>query len=329
MRRAFVSALCELAERDERVMLLTADLGWSVLEPFVERFPQRFLNVGVAEQNMLGIATGLAQQGFTPFCYSIATFSAMRCYEQFRNGPALHDLPVRLVGTGGGFAYGHAGPTHHAIEDLAIARTLPGVTVVAPADGAQTRSFIERSAALAGPAYLRIDKAELPDIDALGGRFEFDTPIPVRPGRDLLVLATGAMVHEAIEAADHLCGTDIPNGHDGSERQSAGKLAASSTAAVAAMAHLPFRPTSQLSEMLKEFAEVVTLEEASLAGGLGSLVAETIVEFELSCRLLRLGVNEPLSRHHGSRSYLLNKHRLNAVAVASQAAEFSRRRWAA
>ena len=125
MRKAFIQSLCDLAARDERVMLLTADLGWSVLEPFAERFPKRFLNVGVAEQNMLGIATGLARQGFVPFVYSIATFASMRCYEQFRNGPVLHGLPVRVVGTGGGFAYGHAGPTHHAIEDLSIARTLP------------------------------------------------------------------------------------------------------------------------------------------------------------------------------------------------------------
>src|SRR3954469_24923245 len=139
MRKAFVASLCELAARDERVMLLTADLGWSVLEPFAERFPNRFLNVGVAEQNMLGVATGLARQGRVPFVYSIATFASMRGYEQFRNGAVLHRLPVRVVGIGGGFAYGHAGPTHHALEDLAIARAQPGVTVLAPADQAQAR----------------------------------------------------------------------------------------------------------------------------------------------------------------------------------------------
>src|SRR5438477_11396238 len=138
MRNAFVEALCDLAAADPRVMLLTADLGWSVLEPFAKRFPDRFLNVGVAEQNMLGVATGLAREGHVPFAYSIATFASMRCYEQFRNGPVLHRLPVRVVGIGGGFSYGHAGPTHHAVEDLTIARTQPGLTVIAPADAAQT-----------------------------------------------------------------------------------------------------------------------------------------------------------------------------------------------
>jgi transketolase len=310
MRKAFVASLCELAARDERVMLLTADLGWSVLEPFAERFPSRFLNVGVAEQNMLGIATGLARQGFVPFVYSIATFASMRCYEQFRNGAVLHNLPVRVIGTGGGFAYGHAGPTHHAIEDLAIIRALPGVAVVAPADGAQTRAIIESTANLPGPAYLRIDKAELPDIPELDGRFDFDRPILMRPGRDLLLLSAGAIVREALEAAEHLTSEAI-------------------SPAVAVMAHLPFQASPSLAALMLQFPEIVTLEEASVVGGLGSLVAETIADFGLPCKLLRLGVRTPLQEHHGDRPYLLGQHRLDSVSVASQAANFSSRRWAA
>src|SRR5436190_8112042 len=236
MRKAFVEALCELASRDERVMLLTADLGWSMLEPFAERFPNRFLNVGVAEQNMLGIATGLARQGFVPFVYSIATFASMRGYEQFRNGAVLHNLPVRVIGTGGGFAYGHAGPTHHAIEDLAIIRALPGVAVIAPADGAQTRAIIEATAQLPAPAYLRIDKAEFPDIPELDGRFDFDRPILVRPGRDLLLLSAGAIVREALEAAEHLTSDAI-------------------SPAVAVMAHLPFQSSPSLAALMLQFPE--------------------------------------------------------------------------
>ncbi len=310
MRKAFVQSLCDLAARDERVMLLTADLGWSVLEPFADRFPKRFLNVGVAEQNMLGIATGLARQGFVPFVYSIATFASMRCYEQFRNGPVLHGLPVRVVGTGGGFAYGHAGPTHHAIEDLAIARTLPGVAVIAPADSAQTRAVVDASAALAGPMYLRIDKAELPDIVELQGRFELDRPLLLRPGRDLLILSTGAIVGEALEAAEHLTSDSM-------------------TPAVGLMAHLSFQGAPALAEMIRTYPEIVTLEEGSVVGGLGSLVAETIADVGLPCRLLRLGVRTPLQEHHGSRPYLLGQHGLDSVSVASQAANFSSRRWAA
>src|SRR5262249_60885545 len=128
-------------------------------EPFAAAYPTRFLNVGVAEQNMLGLATGLAREGFIPFVYSIATFATMRCCEQFRDGPVLHQLPVRVVGIGGGFAYGHAGPTHYALEDLTIAPTQPGVTVLAPAGKAQARPGVQAGAALPGPAYLRLDKS--------------------------------------------------------------------------------------------------------------------------------------------------------------------------
>src|SRR5262245_52293790 len=127
----------ELAERDPRVLLLTGDLGFRALEPFAARFPGRFFNVGAAEQNMVGLATGLAEAGFVPFVYSIAPFATLRPFEFIRNGPVLHRLPVRVVGTGGGFEYGVAGPTHHALEDVGTLRTQPGLTVLAPADPLQ------------------------------------------------------------------------------------------------------------------------------------------------------------------------------------------------
>ena len=137
MRAAFVEALVEIAEGDERVVLMTGDLGFMALEPFSERYPRRFFNVGVAEQNMIGLATGLAESGFIPFVYSIATFASLRGYEFFRNGPIAHGLPVRLVGVGGGFDYGSAGTTHHGLEDVGVMRLQPGLRVVAPADSRQ------------------------------------------------------------------------------------------------------------------------------------------------------------------------------------------------
>ncbi len=122
MRRTIARTLAEIAETDDRIILLTADLGFMVLEEFSDIHPSRFFNVGVAEANMVGLATGLASCGFIPFVYSISTFASMRCYEQIRNGPVLHELPVRIIGVGGGFEYGHAGPTHHGLEDLGIMR---------------------------------------------------------------------------------------------------------------------------------------------------------------------------------------------------------------
>jgi transketolase len=306
VRTAFITGLCELAERDPRVMLLTADLGWSVLEPFAERFPDRFVNVGVAEQNMLGIATGLAREGFVPFVYSIATFATMRCFEQLRNGPVLHRLPVRIVGTGGGFAYGHAGPTHHAIEDLTILRTLPGLAVLAPADGAQTRTILRKSRRHDGPMYLRVDKTDHPDLPGLDGRFAFDRPIQVRPGIDVVLITTGSIVHEVLRSADELEGQGV-------------------STAVAHLAHVSFRGGPALTRLLRGYASVVTVEEGSIAGGLGSLVAEAIAEERLSCSLLRLGV-ESLGLHSGSRPYLLRAHGLDAAAIAARTLKHVARR---
>ena len=137
MRAAFVRTLVELAAADRRIILLTGDLGFMALEPFMERFPDRFVNVGVAEQNMVGIATGLAEAGWLPFVYSIVTFATLRPYEFIRNGPVMHGLPVRIVGVGGGFEYGPQGLSHHGLEDVGVMRVQPGMTVVAPADHRQ------------------------------------------------------------------------------------------------------------------------------------------------------------------------------------------------
>ena len=142
MRATFIRTLVELAEEDKRIVLLTGDLGFTVVEPFAERFPDRFFNVGVAEQNMIGVATGLAEAGFVPFAYSIATFATLRSYEFVRNGPVLHRLPVRIVGVGGGLEYGMNGLTHYALEDIAVMRTQPGMTVLAPADFQQARTAL-------------------------------------------------------------------------------------------------------------------------------------------------------------------------------------------
>ena len=302
MRTAFVQTLCELAAADDRVMLLTADLGWSALEPFAAAFPDRFVNVGVAEQNMLGVATGLALEGHIPFVYSIATFASMRGYEQFRNGAVLHRLPVRVVGIGGGFAYGHAGPTHHALEDLAIHRTQPGVTVLAPADQAQARRALQATAQLSGPVYLRIDKNDQPDLAGLDGRFDLDTPELVRPGRDLLFLATGSVSREALRAAELLGPAGV-------------------SAAVAVLAHLAAAPGEPLRRLLRDFAAAVTVEEGFTAGGLGSLAAEAIAEQGLACRLRMCGARDLFIGASGGVAYMRRRHGLDAVSLAALAGE--------
>jgi transketolase len=273
-----------------------------VVEPFAERFPKRFFNAGVAEAHMIGLATGLALEGFIPFVYSIATFASMCGYEQFRNGPLLHRLPVRLVGIGGGFAYGHAGATHHGLEDLAIWRTQPGVTVAVPADSVQTCRVVRWSMTWPGPVYLRVGKADTPDVPGLKGRFTLNRPETIRQGTDVVLVTCGTIVHDVLRAADRL------------ER-------AGVSAAVAVLAHLGFEAGSDLVALLRRFPFVVTVEDGYVTGGLGSLVADTVAEHALPCRLRKCGVSRLPSGHTGSETYLRAQHRLDAAGLAEAVLE--------
>nr|MDQ3002940.1 1-deoxy-D-xylulose-5-phosphate synthase [Fibrobacterota bacterium] len=194
MRKALIRTLVELAERDPRVLFMTADLGYTVVEPFAERFPDRFFNVGVSEQNMVGLATGLAEGGFIPYVYSIATFAALRPYEFIRNGPVLQRLPVRIIGVGGGFEYDHAGPTHYALEDVGAMRMLPGLQVVTPADSGQCRSALLSIHDTPGPAYFRLGKDEAYVVPGLEGRFESGRAHIVRQGKAVRFIAMGPSV---------------------------------------------------------------------------------------------------------------------------------------
>jgi transketolase len=298
MRNAFLDELLVLAEEDERVMLLTGDLGFMVLEEFQARFPDRFVNCGVGEQNMIGVATGLAEAGFVPFAYSIATFSSLRPYEFIRNGPILHGLPVRIVGVGGGFDYGHNGITHFALEDYAVMRTQPGITTVAPADAAQARAALRATAELPGPVYFRISKrgGALPGLE---GRFELGGLTELREGPDAAILTIGSIAHEAVAAADLLReqGIDV---------------------SVALVHSFNPSPIAGIAELLDSKPAVLTVETHYRDGGLGSLVAETIAESGLNCRLLRAGVNHMPAGETGSQSFLEDRHGLTPQRLADQ-----------
>ena len=203
MRDDFIAELAELAATDERVVLLTGDLGYLVLDVFSNRFPERFFNVGVAEQNMVGIATGLAEAGYVPFVYSIATFATMRPYEFVRNGPVLHNLPVRIVGVGGGFDYGHNGITHFALEDYALMRAQPDLMVVAPAESAQARAAVRATKDHEGPIYFRVAKQGTP-VAGLNGRFSAGRAELIGDGADVALIAIGSIAREAQLAAEML-----------------------------------------------------------------------------------------------------------------------------
>jgi len=284
MRAAFVAALHRLADQDDRVMLLTGDLGFMVVEDFARAHPFRFLNVGVAEANMIGVATGLAAQGWLPFCYSIATFATMRGYEQIRNGPVLHGLPVRIVGVGGGFAYGSAGRTHHALEDIGLARLQPGLGIIAPADDAQAAAALEATYDLHFPIYYRVAKDRL-SIPALGGRFRLGRIETLGSGTDLLILVAGGMTAIAVQAAAHL------------EREGI-------MSTVAVMACVAPIPVQDLRQLLPRFPLAATVEDHYLTGGIGSLVAEVAADEGLPCRLVRCAALVSGDGRSGSEPYL-------------------------
>lgn len=309
MRNAFVDGLVELALADPSVMLLTADLGYNVLDPFAHEFPDRFINVGVAEQNMAGIATGLAMTGRRVFIYSIATFATLRCFEQFRNGPSLHNLPVCVVGVGAGYSYGNLGPSHFALEDVAIMRALPNVRVVAPADPDQARSAVRAIGAIPGPAYLRLGKGGNPAVPGLDGRFAWNLPEIIRPGSEIAMIATGAVAPETVAAADRLALKGIQ-------------------ARVAVMAHLPPEPTEELTELLRGCRGVLTVEEGRVTGGLGALVAQTISQGGLNCRLQMAGARGELAGPVGSREFMLAGQGLDADSLADQALGLLKRKTA-
>ncbi|MDQ1392599.1 MAG: transketolase [Acidimicrobiaceae bacterium] len=296
MRRSFVRTLIDLAERDPRVVLLTGDLGFMVFEPFIERFPDRFFNLGVAEQNMVGVATGLAEAGFVPFTYSIATFASLRAYEFIRNGPVFHQLPVRIVGVGGGFEYGTAGPSHHGTEDIAVMRALPGMAVIAPADHAQAASAMLACWDLPGPLYLRLGKDDHAIVPGLDGRFRLGRAEVVRNGDDVAIIAMGAIAAEVSAAAAALAVGGIE-------------------ATVVVAASISPAPVDDLIEVVERFATVVTVEAHSVVGGLGSLVSEVVAERGLGCRVVRCGVRSAGDGTGGGEAYLNNRHGLSCDAL--------------
>ncbi len=300
MRGAFAKTVTELAERDPRVLLLTADLGYMALEVFSDKFPERFINVGVAEQNMVGVATGLADAGFVPFLYSIVTFASLRPYEFIRNGPILHQLPVRIVGVGGGFEYGPAGPTHHGLEDVGVMRVQPGITVIAPADYAQTCAAIRATWDLPGPVYYRLgkdDKAVVPNLD---GRFELGRAQIIREGGDLLLIAMGGIAPEVAAAAEALDAQGIRS-------------------TVVVVASLNPAPVDDLAALLARFPVALTVEAHYVVGGVGSLVSEVVAEHGLACRVIRCGVRETPDGITGSQRYLQQAHGLSREAIVETA----------
>ena len=253
---AFINQLCALAEQDERIWLLCGDLGYSVIDTFADRFPSRYLNVGVAEQNMTGVAAGLALEGKNVFTYSIANFPIMRCMEQIRNDVCYHDLNVKIVAVGGGLAYGSHGYTHHAVEDLAVMSAMPNLMIAAPADPIEARAITELFVTTHGPGYLRLGKAGEPILHAADTKVELGRAIQVVDGGDLTVIGIGGMLGTVLKASEELRQRGIyPR--------------------ILSMPFLIPLDTAAILDAAEETGAILTVEEHG-PGGLGAAVAETL-----------------------------------------------------
>jgi transketolase len=300
MRKAFIQTLTDMAAQDARILLLTGDLGFMALEPFSERFPGRFFNVGVAEQNMVAMAAGLAEAGFIPFVYSIVTFAVLRPYEMIRNSAVLQRLPVRIVGIGGGMEYGVNGPSHHGLEDVAVLRTQPGITIVAPADTAQVAPAMRQTAGLPGPVYYRLGKNEATCVPGLGERFELGRAQTVGSGTDVLIVALGSITVEAAAAVDLLAAQGIG-------------------ATLLVVSSLNPSPVADVAAALAHFKVALTVEAHYLNGGLGSFVSEVAAEAGSGCRVVRCGVHDTPGGASGSQEYLYRANHIDRASLAETA----------
>lgn len=292
MRTAFIEQLIVEARQNPRVFLAVGDLGFSVVEPFAAEFPDRFLNAGVAEQNMTGVAAGLASEGWHVFTYSIANFPTLRCLEQIRNDVCYHQLPVTVVAVGGGLAYGNLGYSHHAVQDLAIMRTLLNMTVLAPADPGEVRECMQWLVANPGPSYLRLGKAG--EANLHGERGVHAGPILVKEGQgDTAIVATGAILQVAIEASLEVA-------------KKGQSIAVYSIPWLKPVTREFFRP-------LAKYKRLIAIEEHVGAGGLADLMREHVpgVAVEAFC------VSEAAAHQVGSQDYLRNLIGLSGSRVAA------------
>ncbi len=299
MRTAFIETLFELAKNDERIVLITGDLGFRVVTPFMEQLPKQFVNAGVAEQNMTGLAAGMALSGKVVFTYSIANFPTLRCLEHIRNDVCYHNADVKIVAIGGGFAYGSMGVTHHATEDLAVMRSLPNMVVVAPGDPAETREATRAVVAHPGPCYLRLGKAGEPEVHKNSIQFSLGNAIRLRDGDDLTLISTGGLLQTAVRVAARLA-------KNGLETR------------VLSMHTLKPLDTDAVLAAARETRAIVTLEEHSIIGGLGSAVAEILAESDgVQARFKRLGLPPCFSPHVGSQDYLRERLGLTEDGILS------------
>jgi len=298
MRNTFVKTLMKLAENDERIVVLTPDLGFSVWEEFEERFPKRFFNIGIAEQNTVGIASGMALSGKIVYVYSIIPFVTMRPFEQIRNDCAYMNTNVRLVGVGSGLTYGAQGATHHSIEDVAIMRALPNMSVLTPCDPYEVEHLINNSVSHQGPIYIRLAKKGEPIINTIGTSIEIGKMSYIQKKLDstIVILFMGNASDLALDVSLELSHRKVQSD------------------VISVHTIKPF-DYEELEQILKNKKYIFTIEEHSIIGGLGSVVSEYIAESNYSLVFKRFGLPDEYSHYVGGQQFIRNKLQLTKEKI--------------
>lgn len=300
MRDTFVKTLIELAKKDKNIELVTGDLGFGVLKPYWEQLPEQFINAGIAEQNMTTMAAGMALEGKTVFTYSIGNFPTIRCLEQIRNDCAYHKANVKIVCVGGGFVYGSLGMSHHATEDLALLRALPGVVVMAPGDLVEAECATKAIAEYPGTCYLRLGRGGEKRIHDKIENFQIGKAIKINDGEKVALFSAGAIFDEVQEAC---------------------KLLNEEGINPALYTFPTIKPIDKdvIEKYASEFDYVVTVEEHNIVGGFGGAVSEVMAEMKnKKAQLIRIGLNDIYSSIVGSQKYLRDQYGMSAKKIAQR-----------
>ena len=302
MRNAFADEITKLGAADPRVVLLSGDIGNKLFDKFKDSAPGRFFNCGVAEANMMGVAAGMALSGLRPVVYTITPFTTTRCFEQIRVDVCYHKAPVIIVGTGSGLSYADLGPTHHSCEDMAILRTLPDMTVLAPGDAMELRAGLRAALAHAGPVYMRIGKKGEPQVHAREPDLRLGRALTIQAGDDLCLVATGVMLSVVLEAAKLLAARGI-------------------SARVESFPTVKPLDTARLAELFARYAVVGVAEEHGRVGGLSGAIAEWLAAEEAPRgRLIAFGTGDEFMHEVGSTEYARRKFGLTADHIAREVA---------
>lgn len=285
MRTTFINCLIERARIDQRIFLITSDMGFSILEEFRDEFPDNFLNAGIAEQNAMGVAAGLALSGKIVYVYSITPFVTMRCFEQVRNDIAYMNNNVRIVGVGAGYTYGSAGVTHHSIEDIAIMRVLPNMTICCPGDPIEVRELINQSFDHKGPIYFRLGKSGEKNIHPPNTKIIMGKAAIVTEGKDIAIITTSNMLEDGKCLTDSLTNKSI-------------------SAKLISMPTIKPLDVPVIQKLITDKIPIITLEEHNIIGGLGSAIAEVISESGQGIKFKRYGIPDIYTHSIGCQKYL-------------------------